>query len=408
MIKRIFKMLLYILVILLIIILTTLPAVYTNSIYGYLPILVLSVSIIVSFTVLLLMKRGITIDSSSSNREILRGLNVPMSISVTNQTWFICPRAQAKIFINNLFGHVDTEEVITFTLSAKNQASFDFDLDMNHIGMYEVGIHNMLIYDFFGIFKMKVPIKEVMKVCVMPRIRSMDELEESTRAFVESSKETRMTVTNGMDYVGVREYELGDPMKQIHWKLSAHTLGYMTKLQESNRELEFSVILDFVSIEEKNQEIMMNINDALIETSFSILDYLSKKYTSYYLVYYSRNKTIKKVSPKGRENDREYIQDFITITSKSQVDYPDGYVLLEQEAIQGQSSNIILCTSYVTEKLVNEMIQLNQQSRSVQLFYIIPVEYNYKKIRQLERMLYPLDEANIEYYFIPAGGELHD
>lgn len=406
MLKRIFKRILYVILVLLVIGLTILPAIYTNSIYGYLPILVLVVSSLVSYVILWLIRKGIVIDSSSSNREVLRGLDVPLNISITNQTWFICPRAEAKIFINNLFGNTDSEELVTFTLSSKNQASFAFDLDMNHIGIYEVGIHDMLIYDFFGLFKLRVPIEEVMEVCVMPRIREVNELEQSSRALVESSQETRMTVTNGMDYVGVREYELGDPMKQIHWKLSAHSLGYMTKLQESNRELEFSVILDFVSIEEKDHEILMDMNDALIETAFSILDHLSKSHTSYSLVYYSRDQITKKVSPRGRDNDKEYIQDFVTIGSKSQVDYPDAYALLEQEATQGQSSSIIICTSYVTQQLVDEMIQLNQQSKDIQLFYIVPIEYDNKKIRQLERMLYPLDEAGIAYYYIPAGGEM--
>lgn len=405
MIKRIFKILLNILMIIVVIIFTVLPAVYTNSIFGYLPILMLVISLLLSLICLFWIKKGIVIASSSSNREVLRGLDVPMNISVTNRTHLICPKAQAKIFIKNLFGDTDSEETITFTLASKNQASFNFDLDMNHIGIYEVGIHDMLIYDFFGIFKMKVPIEEVMEVSVMPRISDIDELEESSKAFVESSQETRMTVTNGMDYVGVREYELGDPMKQIHWKLSAHSLGYMTKLQESNRELEFSVILDFVSIEEKNQEILMNINDALIETSFSILDHLSKKYTSYSLIYYSKDKKTKKVSPKGRDNDREFIKDFVTIAAKSKVDYPDAYSLAQQEANQGQSSNIIICTSYVSDQLVDEMIQLNQQAKNVQLFYIIPIEYNHKKIRQLGQMLYPLDEAGISHFYITAGGE---
>lgn len=406
MIKRILNVILRIVLAIIVVGLTILPAIYTNSLYGYLPILTFIIACIISYVFLLVIRRGIVVDSSSNSREVLRGLNVPMNISVTNQTWFICPKAQAKIFINNLFGNTDSEELVTFTLASKNQASFSFDLDMNHIGMYEVGIHDIIIYDFFGIFKMKVPVEEMMNVCVMPRMREINELEESSQAFMESSQETRMTVTNGMDYVGVREYELGDPMKQIHWKLSAHSLGYMTKLQESNRELEYSVILDFVSIEEKNQEILMDLNDTLIETAFSILDHLSKKYTSYFLIYYSRDKYTKKVSPKGRDNDKEYIQDFVTIGSKSQVDYPDAHALLEQEASQGQSSRIVICTSYVNDQLVDKIIQLNQQSKEVQLFYIVPIEYHNKKIRQLEQMLYSLDEAGISYYYVPTGGDI--
>ena len=83
-------------------------------------------------------------------------------------------------------------------------------------------------------------------------------------------------VPNGTDYVGVREYELGDSTKQIHWKLSAHSINYMTKLSESSKQSDFAVVLD-TAANEADREELMTIYDTLVETVFSVLEELSHR-----------------------------------------------------------------------------------------------------------------------------------
>jgi uncharacterized protein (DUF58 family) len=45
-------------------------------------------------------------------------------------------------------------------------------------------------------------------------------------------------------FAGVREYEQGDPMNRIHWKLSGHAGGYQTKRFEATRSADLLLAID--------------------------------------------------------------------------------------------------------------------------------------------------------------------
>jgi uncharacterized protein (DUF58 family) len=257
------------------------------------------------------------------------------------------------------------------------------------------------IYDFFGFFKKNVPVSGDFEVYVKPRIYDIGELSEDEIVLAESSQDTRMTVANGTDYVGVREYEMGDSMKQIHWKLSAHSLGYMTKLQESSREKNFSVILDFAAEKNSDREVLMDLQDSLIETSLSLIDAISKRHTLYSLIYCNKDQQIVRTTPKGREDDLVLLKSFSVITEEPDSSYPDAARMLQEEGSQSnRSTNVMVCTSRVTEELIQELLRIKRHRRSPVLYQIVPAGYNSKQVRSLLQALQQLDEAGIAHHFI--------
>lgn len=397
MIKRILKVLLGLIVFLLL----CLPAVYTNSVYGYVPPIFIGILALVSFIAMYYIGKHIEVSSNFVNGTCERGKNVSVGLAIFNHSFLLCPKAIANIFISDGFGGVSALTKTYFTMAPKEKADFGFDLDMPHIGVYHVGVRDLEIYDFFGFFKKQVKVNGEFEVYVKPKIYDIGELNEDENVLAESNQDTRMTVMNGTDYVGVREYEMGDSMKQIHWKLSAHSMGYMTKLQESSREKDFCVVLDFAT--EKNSEVeqLLDLQDALIETSLSLIEYISKNHTTYSLIFCDKNKQVVRMTPKGREDDVMLIQNFSPITQIEDATYPDASQILQDEGSRAnRSTHVFVCTSRVTRELIQELLRIKRQRRSPVLYQIVPAGFDSKKIRSLLQNLQQLDEAGIPHYFI--------
>lgn len=397
--KRIGKVLLGILIFLI----ALFPAVYINSLYGYLPAFFLAIALILSVICLRIVRRKVIVESEVSGADSIceRGKSISAGLRVYNKSRIMTARTVANIFISDLFGGADSTSQMYIAMAPGEKTGFGLNIAMPHIGVYRGGIRDMEMWDFFGFFKVKVPLSGAFEVFVRPRIRPMEELRASETVTAEAVQDTRTVVSGGMDYVGVREYAMGDSMKQIHWKLSAHSLGYMTKLQESSREIDYSVVLDFAAEKEEDREVLMDMQDALIETALSLIDEISRHHTSYSLLYCDRHLNVRRMRPKGREDDLELIKDFSVITPEPDIRYPDACRILQEEGrVASRSTNVIVVTTRVTDELLQELARIRRQRRIPELYQIVPAGLNSREIETLRARLRQLDEAGVGHCFV--------
>ncbi len=387
-----------------VILVSILPAVFMNSMYGYLPLLAVLFLTGISWGCLQFLARHLSAGSEVSDVTCIRGSAAPLGLNIVNNSRIICPKAVANLQISDLFGENDSTEEIPFAIGSHGQVAFSLEMDMSHIGVYSIGMKSIILYDFLGLFTREAKLDGMFQAFVLPRIRVLEKTYANMEFDTETSQETRVSVIGGTDYTGVREYELGDPMKQIHWKLSAHSSEYMTKIQESNRMQKFSVILDFAADRNESREQLMDLNDALIEIALSLIDDISKGDASFELLFADRNKNVVNTAPQGREDDLELLRSFSVITQEPGKDFPDASLILRQESrMLNRSSNPIVVTSRLTEELMQEMKSVRSQQRFPELYYIVPAEWNSRQIEQKEVQLKGLDDYNIPYYMISTA-----
>jgi uncharacterized protein (DUF58 family) len=384
-----------------------LPAVFTNSVYGFLPALLLAALLIISLGSLAWLKKHISVETDLSNIQCMRGGSVNIGLRLFNSSRVSFPRANALLRISDLFGGNDSVRRISFAMAGREKIDFGFDMDMPHIGMYSVGLEQVEIYDFFGVFRCRAPLSGYSTAFVTPRIRPMDELHLSDDVLAEADTDTRITVVGGTDYTGVREYAIGDPMKQIHWKLSAHSREYVTKIQESSRQQEFVVILDFAADACDDKEQLMDINDCLIETALSLLEDISRHDAGFALLYCDRNGSVVRTAVIGRDNDVDLIRSFSVITPQPDSEYPDACRILQQEGqMANRSTNAIVVTSHVTPELLPELQRVKRQKRSPELYLVVPASWNSRELEKAAAPLKQLENMEIPYYLVPTSENL--
>ena len=380
------------------------PAVFLNTVYGYLPALLLVLLLLVSVVSLFVVSQSLSIETDCTDVQCERGESVDIGLKLVNRSFLSCPRATAYLYISDLFGKNDSTRTVRFTIGGKATVDFSFGMEMTHIGCYSIGLDHVEVWDLLGLFRRKVPVSGRFTATVTPRRRAMDSLLISEDAAVEAATETKISVIGGTDYTGVRAYAIGDPMKQIHWKLSAHTREYVTKLQESNFQQEFSVLLDFAAGKNSDHEQLMDLNDCLIETALSLVTEVTEQDASCSLLYSDKANAVTKVSPSGQDDDLELIRSFAGITPAPGEDFPDACQLLQEEAqASSRSSNVLLVTSHITTNLVHELIRTKQQRRSPELWFVVPAEWSQRELETACRPLKQLDDADVPYFTVSTA-----
>ena len=384
--------------------LVALPAVFMNSISGYLPILLLLFAMLLSLVGLYLIRRVLKVETDSKEVICQRGGSLNIALRLLNPSFLACPRARAMIYISDLFGQEAELRPVSFSVPARDKVELGFDMDMPHLGCYSLGLERVEISGFFGLLSATVPAKGSYRAIVTPCLRPIRELDISEEALTDAARETRITVVGGTDYTGVRPYALGDPMKQIHWKLSAHSREYVTKLQESNRQQEYVLLLDFAVEAGLDKEQLMDINDSLVETTLSLAEEIAAHEESYTLVYVDRAGQISRSIPALGGNDVELMNSFAMVTLAATPAFPDAAQLLREEGrVQNRANNVIVVTSRATADLAMQLIEVQQQRRKPQLFLVVPAEWNDKQRSQAAQPLALLKDSGVDWHFISTA-----
>ena len=91
-------------------------------------------------------------------------------------------------------------------------------LDTTHCGSYSYRMTKLEIYDLFGFFHSTRYINKENEILVKP-VPSMPEVMPDMYGF--KAKSLRKAKQPNTEIYDIREYQAGDPVKSIHWKMSA-------------------------------------------------------------------------------------------------------------------------------------------------------------------------------------------
>lgn len=382
-----------------------LPVKYNNGVYGYLPGLLMASLLLLSLLHLFLVRRSLRVRIESPGSICRRGEDVDAALIIENRSLLSCPKVQVTLTVSGFFAWKDSDSVTSFSMGRKSERKIPFPLKMNHLGVYTFDVKELRAYDPLGIFSVAVRGGEPFSVTVLPKLYSVEEVRLEEKLLEESRNLSKSAVSDGFDHTGVREYALGDPMKRIHWKLSAHSSTYMTRITESSRKNDVTVMIDFVA-DLSDPEVLPCVFDCLVETALSLIDQAQRKDVEYSLLFVGRDREIVRSVPKGEQDYESLIQMLPALNSGMDSEFPDGAEILDKEGHLGnRSSNIILCTSRITGQLIQGLNAVKRQQRNPELCYIMPPGISVVEEEQLSAQLEPLEESGVRYRLITAEDE---
>lgn len=151
--------------------------------------------------------------------------SVSVTVTVENQSALFFPSGEARVYVRHDFGTAADKLRIKFPLQDRNQTRLTFFVKPARCGVVRIQLRNVRIFDVFRLFHTNVPdARKEVELLVLPRpvLLPMD----GSAPPVNDPESTRFADKPGDDpseLFGIREYQMGDPVSRIHWKLSSHS-----------------------------------------------------------------------------------------------------------------------------------------------------------------------------------------
>jgi len=209
----------------------------------------------------------LTVTNDLSEGTVTRGDRVLLTVTIGYRSFI--PVAPITLYMNDAaeeMGHKMRLEEMT---GRTQQLRFPFDAE--HVGVMTPGVNAYGIQDLFGIVSVtKRPRKAPRELLVLPCLFDVEDLKFAPG---ESGTETISRATEDVNLPAeARAYQAGDPLKKIHWKLSAKKGSLVVRRFEEPTYPDALVLLDCSAPPyAKWPEAQACVKDTLLETAASVV-----------------------------------------------------------------------------------------------------------------------------------------
>lgn len=239
---------------------------------------------IVSAIYLIFVYFNLRILQQIESRDMICGQPMPYFFVLQNDGFCVFASISVNLFssfssVEDLPG--DTE----YELLPGDKYSFETRLTCKYRGEYEVGVKEIIMTDFFRIFKIRYRIPGTIKALVLPRITRVSALNSiGSLAALPQRESLRERTTPD---IVVRDYISGDSLKQIHWKATAREQKLKIRNLTGEEKQGISLLWettrhgkapkDYLPMEDKILETVLAISIFLAEKSIPFTAYFSQK-----------------------------------------------------------------------------------------------------------------------------------
>ena len=218
-----------------------------------------------------------------------RGEKIKMTVTMKNRDIFPYPHV-ALALPSNLRAdelYEQGKQLLMCTLMPFQKLPVDFNITCTHRGVFEIRLFKAYVYDYFGLFRFKVKVPPADVITVYPKVTPFEEL--PVHPGVSNDNVTNNILSGGdpTEILYIDPYQPMDNMRQIHWKLSSKRGELMVKRFGSPPEDSVLVALDLSAVQGLPEDAALSIQDSIIETALSIIEYCTRAHIICVLNYIS-------------------------------------------------------------------------------------------------------------------------
>ncbi len=135
-------------------------------------------------------------------------------------------------------------ESMVLALNGRSQTKISYQVRATRRGYYQLGPLRFVTSDLFGLLPEMQGYVSPNYLTVYPRLTPLAQLGLPSRLPFGAIASTQRLFADPARPMGVREFRSGDSLRQINWKVSAHTQSLMAKTLEPAISLETAVLLN--------------------------------------------------------------------------------------------------------------------------------------------------------------------
>lgn len=267
--------------------LTVVFALFMSARTGWFLFSVMILMPVVSFVWTLIMRHYITVFAEVSETELFKGSCVSLRVTVKNSGLLPSPPVILKQWCSDGLESGEENEKFAVNVFPLSEDVFETKYKAVLWCYAKVGLEDAYLTDYTGILKLRLP-KFKGEGCsfdikIIPDIKNISSSQEMLKAAddaasrnddSEDTADMRALGFTGVPGYEHREYEPGDPLKRINWKLSAKRGPLMVRLDDRILSKKHSIILDGVNSSKNAKkgelcgETMLGVLSVIIRSGF--------------------------------------------------------------------------------------------------------------------------------------------
>jgi uncharacterized protein (DUF58 family) len=377
---------------------------YKASVVGWAALLAFCIMLVASFVYSKLLARSLSVEQISNAAECKRGQVVTFAVNFKNSGPLFFFRVRAHFYVADANGNIIFDESTTLALSAFEAYDLRFDVAFEHVGSYLAGVYSVEVGDFLGLFANAIAVSAQSQINVIPQVQQIAAIELSTDALRENQRAAKTVMADSMDYSHVREYVPGDPLKTVHWKLSARGGTYMTKLFELATNPGVTIIIDFTTPECTAEE-AYSLFDCIVEAAFSVDAYARQKGFESEIMFVDRDGQVRHLLSWNEDVLASVVADM----PRMQAGFADTRAVElvgEQVYSRDGQNNLVVCGANFGPDVVAALLQTKQARRNPIFFAAAPKKLAGRELDKWCKPLAQLESAGIAFSVIQRSEEL--
>ena len=219
-------------------------------------------------------KRMISVEFAVKDKNAAKNKDFAVQLVVNNRSIFPIGKAEAHIIYYNVFSNQTSAFDLYLPIQPRNSQRITFQLKSKFCGIIKIKTSYLNIYDPLRIFKFKTGKNINTEVVIMPEghevsgiVHYSDRVNEESDMFSEYRPGD-----DPSEVFDLREYNPGDKLNRIHWKLSSKKDDFIVKEYSLPIDVPCSLFLDLKCY--KDNDLTLPVFDTLIETFLSISQFL--------------------------------------------------------------------------------------------------------------------------------------
>lgn len=161
-------------------------------------------------------------------------------LRLTNRTWLPLPRVRCRLRLVNDLTQEEQTLFLDASLAPRRCTEREFLLESRHCGRIYAQLTAITLFDYAGLLSTTLSCRAGARMTVLPALFPC-ELSLSPAADDEAERTLPQRGADVTEVFQLREYQPGDDVRRIHWKLSSKVDGLL--LREPGQSVSRSVLL---------------------------------------------------------------------------------------------------------------------------------------------------------------------
>jgi uncharacterized protein (DUF58 family) len=188
----------------------------------FLLLLMLTMVVFPVFSIIILhyTARNLTF-SITGPAQIERGNDAGLTLHIKNHTIFPIARARITLDLRNLFYPQPDDYTFVCGIAAGKENTIFLRLNSTYCGIQSISLKEVRIWDYAGLTDLKISAESTATLCTLPKMIEADFSTEAVGgAGLTELVEQEVKGNDSSQVIDTRDYQPGDKLQRIHWKLS--------------------------------------------------------------------------------------------------------------------------------------------------------------------------------------------